>query len=243
MRILNHMNISPIKTHKVKPKESIFEILDKYLPKLTDETVVAISSKIISICENNLVKKTENKVKLIDKLAQLRFKSPKHYPDFFLTLTNNRLIPNAGIDESNCKDGYILLPQNPQLTAKNIWKHLCKKHNLKKLGVIITDSNVTPLRSGTTGISIGWCGFKPIYNYVGKNDIFGRTIKLTEINLLDSLATTATLAMGEGKEQTPIAIIDKPYKVNFQNRPPNKAEEKTTQVSPEEDLFKIGQPL
>ena len=103
--------------------------------------------------------------------------------------------------------------------------------------MIITDSNVTPLRSGTTGISIGWCGFNPIHNYVGKKDIFGRLIKVTEINLLDSLATTATLAMGEGDEQTPIAIIDNPYKVKFQNRAPNKKEEKIVCVDPKDDLF------
>lgn len=231
------MKISSIKTHKIKPKESINSILDKYLPELKENSVIAISSKIISICENRLVKKTANKRKLIDKEAEFCFPSPKNYPDFFLTLKNHRLIPNAGIDESNCRGYYSLWPKDSQLTAKKIWEYIRKKLGIKKLGVIITDSNITPLRDGVTGIGIGWCGFKPIYSYVGKKDINGRTLKVVETNLLDSLATAATLAMGEGNEQTPIAIIENPYKIEFQNRAPNKKEEKKVCVDPEDDLF------
>ena len=237
------MLITPIKTHKIKPKESIFAILDKYLPKLKENSVVAISSKIISTCENHIIKKTKGKSKIINEQAEFCFDSPANYPNFFLTLKNNRLIPNAGIDESNCNNFYALLPQEPQLTSKKIWEYLRKKHHIKKLGIIITDSNITPLRSGVTGISIGWCGFKPIHSYIGQKDIFGHILKVSQINLLDSLATTATLATGEGNEQTPIAIIENPYKIKFQNRAPNKKEEKMICVSAKEDLFRIGLSL
>ncbi|EKD46060.1 MAG: hypothetical protein ACD_69C00032G0003 [uncultured bacterium] len=237
------MLITTIKTHKIKPKESIFAILDKYLPKLKENSVVAISSKIISTCENHIIKKTKGKSKIINEQAEFCFDSPANYPDFFLTLKNHRLIPNAGIDESNCNNFYALLPQEPQLTSKKIWEYLRKKHHIKKLGIIITDSNITPLRSGVTGISIGWCGFKPIHSYIGQKDIFGHILKVSQINLLDSLATTATLATGEGNEQTPIAIIENPYKIKFQNRAPNKKEEKMICVSAKEDLFRIGLSL
>ena len=132
----------------------------------------------------------------------------------------------------------MLLPPKPQLTAKKIWVYLRKKHHIKNLGVIITDSNITPLRAGVTGIAIGWCGFKPIYDYIGEKDIYGYTIKVTQINLLDNLATAATLNMGEGGEQTPIAIMNKlPKKILFQNRAPTKQEERETFIIPENDLF------
>lgn len=231
------MLITTIKTHKIKVKESIFEILDTYLPKLPEKCVIAIASKVISTCENRVIAKTASKKDLIHQESNFCFSAPAKAPSFCLTLKDHRLIPNGGIDESNCKNRYILLPQKPQLTIKKIWEYLCKKHHLKHLGVMITDSNITPLRSGVTGIAIGWCGFKPLYDYIGQKDLYGKTIKATKINLLDSLATTATLVMGEGKEQTPIAIIKTPPKIIFQNRAPTKKEEREIYIDLKHDLF------
>jgi dihydrofolate synthase / folylpolyglutamate synthase len=231
------MLVTAIKTHKIKPDEKIFAILDTYIKKLEENSMVAITSKIISSGENQLLTKNINKKKLIQQEADFCFKSPKNLPNFCLTLKNNRLIPNAGIDESNSKNAYILLPRNPQITAKKIWHHLRKQHQLKNLGVIITDSNITPLRRGVTGIALGWCGFKPIYDYTGKKDIFGRPLKVTQINLLDSLATVATLTMGEGKEQTPIAIIKNVAKIKFKSQAPTAKEEKEVYIDIKNDLF------
>jgi dihydrofolate synthase / folylpolyglutamate synthase len=230
------MLVTTIKTHKIKPGQNLQAILDAYLLKPTTNSIVAISSKAVSICENNLISKNTKKRDLVHQEADFCFAAPTQYPDFCLTLKNQRLIPNAGIDASNHKT-YVLLPAKPQLTAKKIWQYLRKKHNLKNLGIIITDSNITPLRSGVTGITIGWCGFKPIYSYVGKKDIFGQPMQMTKINLLDSLATMATLAMGEGAEQTPLAIIKNVLKINFLNRPPTKQEEQTTYLEKKYDLF------
>ena len=225
------MKARSIKTHKIKSSESIYAILDRYITKLTEKSIIAISSKIVSTCENRIV--NTNKKDLINKESDFCFKSPINFPGFHITLKNNRLIPNAGIDESNCTGSYILLPKNPMLSAKKIWKYLRKNHTIKNLGVIITDSNITPLRAGVTGITLGWCGFKPTYNYIGQKDVFGRIMEVTQINLLDSLATIATLEMGEGKEQTPMAIITNAKKINFQNN----TQEKEAYIDPKSDLF------
>lgn len=226
-----------IKTHKIKPGESIFAILDTYITAPTENNVIAIASKIISNCENRIVSKNKNKMELIHQESDFCFRAPPNTKNFNLTLKNHRLIPNAGIDESNCANTYILLPKNPQLTAKKIWKYLRKRYQIKNFGVIITDSNITPLRQGVTGIAIGWCGFKPTYNYIGQKDIFNRTLAVTQINLLDSLATVATLMMGEGKEQTPIVLIENVPKINFQNRAPTRKEEQEACVDAKNDLF------
>lgn len=226
-----------IKTHKIKPDESIFAILDTYIPTLTENNVIAIASKIISNCENCIISKNKNKINLICQESDFCFAAPPNAKNFHLTLKNHRLIPNAGIDESNCADAYILLPKNPQLTAKKIWQYLRKRYQIKNFGVIITDSNITPLRQGVTGIAIGWCGFKPTYDYIGQKDIFARTLAVTQINLLDSLATVATLMMGEGKEQTPIVLIKNAPKINFQNRAPTRKEEQGAYIDAKNDLF------
>jgi F420-0:gamma-glutamyl ligase len=247
-----------IKTHKIKPQEALFGLLDKYIPPVLENTIIAFASKIISTCENNIISKTAldpadfaagrqhrskqlckdiDKMELIRQEADLCFPAPKEAPGFCLTLKNKRLIPNAGLDESNCQNAYILLPKEPQQSAKQIWQYLRNKFQIKNLGIIITDSNVTPLRCGVTGISIGWCGFKPVYNYQGQVDIFKRPLQVTQINLLDSLATIATLCMGEGGEQTPMAILTDVPKISFQNRAPNSQEEAMTCIDLNSDLF------
>lgn len=231
------MLATTIKTHKIKPGESLYAILDGYITKLTENTIVAIASKIVSICENRIINKNKNKTNLIRLESDLCFAAPPNTSNFHLTLKDNRLIPNAGIDESNCKNAYVLLPKNPQLTAKKVWQYLRKRYSLKNLGIIITDSNITPLRRGVTGIAIGWCGFKPIYDYTCQKDIFGRSLQVTQINLLDSLATVATLTMGEGKEQKPIVLIKNAPKINFQHRAPTRKEEQATCIDPKNDLF------
>jgi putative folate metabolism gamma-glutamate ligase len=231
------MLATAIKTHKITPGESLFIILDTYVTKLMENTIIAIASKVISICENRLARKNKIKLSLINKESEFCFAAPHDTGNFYLTLKDCRLIPNAGIDESNCNNAYALLPKKPQLTAKKIWQYLRKRDSLKNLGVIITDSNITPLRRGVTGIAIGWCGFKPTYDYNGQEDIFGRSLQVTQINLLDSLATVATLTMGEGREQTPIATIKNVLKINFQNRAPTTKEKQTTYIDPKNDLF------
>ena len=50
------MNIIAVKTPKITPNDtSIFAVLDTALPELVDGSIVAVTSKIVSICEGNLV--------------------------------------------------------------------------------------------------------------------------------------------------------------------------------------------
>ncbi|MFP3026413.1 MAG: coenzyme F420-0:L-glutamate ligase, partial [Wolbachia sp.] len=90
---------------------------------------------------------------------------------------------------------------------------------------------------GVTGVALGWCGFEPLYSYIGKPDLYNQSLQVTQVNLLDALATSAVLVMGEGAEQTPMAIISGASKVHFLTRPPTVEEEKSVKISMEEDLY------
>ena len=108
--------------------------------------------------------------------------------------------------------------------------------NLDNVGVIIIDSKTTPFRWGTTGFSLAHSGFAAIRDYIGKPDVFGRKLEYTKLNVADSLSSMAVLVMGEGKEQTPIAIIEE-ADIEFQDRNPSKEECKELQIAKEEDLY------
>ena len=52
------MLVSPIKTPKILPgSQALFELLDENLPGLAEKTVVAITSKVVSLCEGRIVPK------------------------------------------------------------------------------------------------------------------------------------------------------------------------------------------
>jgi putative folate metabolism gamma-glutamate ligase len=232
------MQTSPIKTHKVTLRESLENILDKYLTNINDGDILAITSKIVSLCQGRVVEKSSiSKRELIAREADSILYTDHNPYDLYLTIKDNILIPSAGIDESNSNGAYILYPQNLQAVAHTVWKHLTAKFSIENLGVIITDSHTTPMRWGVTGITLGWCGFEPLYSYINRPDIFGQPMRVTKINLLDALATSATLVMGEGDEQTPLAIIHNAPKITFVSRAPSAEEEKSVTIPMEEDLY------
>jgi putative folate metabolism gamma-glutamate ligase len=232
------MQIQTIKTHRIEPYESLEKILEQYFLNIAEEDIVIITSKILSVIEGRIVKKDIiSKVDLINQEADYVLESNSNPYNIYLTIKNNILIPSAGIDESNVDDVYVLYPKDIQSKAIFIWEYLRKKFSIERLGIVITDSHTTIMRKGVTGIALGWCGFEPLYSYVNKPDIYGRPLRITQINILDSLASSAVFLMGEGDEQTPLAIIKNAPKISFCNIPPSIEEENSIKISIEEDLY------
>ena len=233
------MKVTAYKTKKVIVGDNLSKILDEYLPPLKEKDVVVITSKIVSICQGNVVKNDGviTKEKLIKQEADLLI--PPEYVRFGvrLTIKNNLLIGSAGIDESNGNDYFILWPKDLRKSINAIWEYLKNKHGLKYLGVIISDSHSSLFKRGAVGFGISWCGFKPLRNYVGKPDIFGRLLQTEQQNAVDGIAAAAVLEMGEGNEQTPIAAVNELKGIEFVNRIPNKKELEETTVTLETDVY------
>jgi len=233
------MKVTSIKTHKIKPGDSdLFAVLDKYISKLKEGSIVAVASKIVAICEERVVEiGTAEKEELVEREAEYFLPASKSKYDVSLTIKGGLLMPTAGIDESNGNGFYILWPSDPQETANQVRQHLSKKFSLKKVGVIITDSKTSPLRWGTTGVAIAHSGFAALKSYIGEADIFGRKLKMTQANIMDAAAVAAVLTMGEGKEQTPLAVIEDVPFVKFRQRNPTKKELQDLRIAIEDDLY------
>jgi putative folate metabolism gamma-glutamate ligase len=213
------MLVRAIKTRKIiPPKDDLLSVLKESLLKykLKEKSIIVITSKVVSIWKGDCIKINEiNKDKLVKQQADLYLKSTHPKYNVQLTIKNNILIPTSGIDESNANGYYILWPKKPFLCAKEIYDFIKKEFKLKNFGVIISDSHTTPLRSGICGIGISYYGFYPLRDYRNKKDIFGRKLKMSQTNIVDSLAVAAVYEMGEGAEQTPIAIIEDVKSIDF----------------------------
>lgn len=117
---------------------------------------------------------------------------------------------NAGIDQSNIDHGdaewALLLPENPDNSARELRARLVAASG-RNLGVIICDSINRPWRLGTVSIAIGSAGVKVLDDQRGQADIYGRTLTTTMSNIADSVATAASLVMGETIEKVPCVIV------------------------------------
>ncbi|MFA5051702.1 MAG: coenzyme F420-0:L-glutamate ligase [Patescibacteria group bacterium] len=236
------MRVQTVKTRLfLPPKDDVFGELLLRIKKLPEGSVVAVASKVVSLQQGRCVAraKIEHKDELIAKEAE-KYLPRRYTPNRFavLTMKYNTLIPTAGIDESNAGEYYILWPKKPEQEAWKIRRMLVKKFKVKKLGVIIVDSHTVPLRRGVLGIALSYAGFKPINDYRGTRDLFGRKFKVSSVDIPDALATAAVLEMGEGTEKTPAAVISNVPYVRFINRkykPRSKFSD--WKISWEEDLY------
>jgi dihydrofolate synthase / folylpolyglutamate synthase len=216
------------------------DLIIQVIPIIQEKSVLAITSKILSLSQNRVIpiNAVPDKHSLIQEEADYYLEGDyvKQY-GVCLTIKNGILIPTAGIDESNANAHYILYPIQIEAAISDIWHALRAHYQIQDLGILLTDSHTTPLRRGVTGIALGWCGFKPLYNYIGTPDIHGRLLAVTQLNLVDSLASAAVCVMGEGNEQTPLVLITEIDKLVFQNAPPTDAELQSVVIPLEEDLY------
>jgi len=215
------MIVKAIKTRPlIPPQDDLLSVIRKSFLKykLKEKSIIVITSKVVSIWKGRCVKIGDiKKDDLIKKEADFYIDRKKVSPDYdvMLTIKNNILIPTSGIDESNANGYYILWPKKPFECAKEIYDFIKKEFKLKNFGIIISDSHTTPLRTGIMGIGIAYYGFYPLRDYRNKKDIFARKLKMSQTNIVDSLSAAAVYAMGEGAEQTPIAIIEDISDIKF----------------------------
>lgn len=234
------MIVKAVKTRKfLPPEDNLWDLLSS-IKYLKENSVVAVTSKVVAIGEGcciplDRISKDELALKEADKYIP-RETSPGGW--ILHTIKNNMLIASSGVDESNGANFYILWPKDPKSSAKKIWNFLRKKHQIKNLGIIITDSRLVPLRRGVVGISIAYFGFKPLKDYRGKKDLFGREFKMETSNFPDSLASAAVLEMGEGSESQPIAIISDIPDIEFiQKELEPESSDDSFEIPEKEDMF------
>jgi len=232
------MIITPIKTPRVLPNNgTLLNLIADTITELKENSILAITSKVVSLCENRVKSMALYDKKDLVKQESDQFTNPIGSFGFHFTITKNNLIPSAGIDESNSDSNYVLWPKDPQASANAIREEVKKHFGLKNIGIIITDSNCTPLRHGTIGIAIAHSGFAALNDYVGQPDLFGRPYTVSMANVAGGLASGAVVAMGEGSEQTPLCLIEDANFVKFQDRNPLASELDDLTMEPDEDIF------
>jgi F420-0:gamma-glutamyl ligase len=233
------MHVQAIKTEKVYAgKKSLREILDAALANVPERSIIAISSKIVALCEGRVVPVDGNdKEELIARECEYFLPTDTNRYGFHITITGNTFVAAAGIDESNADGNYVLWPLDPQRSANDARAYLVERFKLKEVGVIITDSTSIPLRFGTVGAAIAFSGFKPLHSYIGTQDLFGRELRVERASVVTSLAVTASYVMGEGNEQTPITLFTDIPSIDFIPHDPTPEDINAIKVDMDDDVY------
>ncbi|HHY64743.1 MAG TPA: putative folate metabolism gamma-glutamate ligase [Clostridiaceae bacterium] len=233
------MKVTAIRTRLIRPFEcQIEDIIAESVDRMNERSVLAISSKVISLCEGNVLPAdSTSKDRLVEAEADSYIPREESRYGVYITIKNGFIAPSAGIDESNSGGYFILWPKNPQQSANRIWNFLRDRYKLQQAGVIITDSATTPLRWGVTGRAIAHCGFKSLKIKIGDKDLFNKTLRQTRIDIAGGLAASAVICMGEADEQTPIAVIEDVPFVEFQDREPTDEELTQLKLDIKDDLY------
>jgi coenzyme F420-0:L-glutamate ligase/coenzyme F420-1:gamma-L-glutamate ligase len=120
---------------------------------------------------------------------------------------------NAGIDHSNVagvgsasEEWVLLLPADPDRSAELICAEINSQTG-KQVGVLIIDSHGRAWRNGTVGLAIGVAGLPGLQDLRGQPDLFGFTLRITQVGVADELAAAASLVMGQAAEGTPVVHV------------------------------------
>ena len=120
-----------------------------------------------------------------------------------LLITKHRLgfvSANAAIDKSNAGGDVLLLPMDPDASARRFAAIL-------GCAVVISDSFGRPFRRGTTGAAIGVAGMEALLDLRGQRDLDGRPLESTRVARADQLAAAAELCMGQADEGIGAVLI------------------------------------
>jgi coenzyme F420-0:L-glutamate ligase/coenzyme F420-1:gamma-L-glutamate ligase len=134
---------------------------------------------------------------------------------------------NAGVDASNVAPGFVtVLPRDPDASAERLREALCRAtssvspldpgspldRRLATLSgspgcaVVISDTFGRPWREGAVNVALGVAGLRPLIDYRGCLDPYGRPLQSTEIALADELAGAAEIVMRK-TARTPVAVV------------------------------------
>ena len=222
------MQIIPIEIKKeIEPGDNISDLILKST-KIHDGDILIVAQKIISKQENRLVDISTISPSLLSegiagqynkdpRLVELILSETKRIirmgAGILIVETNHGFIcANAGIDESNVKNGFAtLLPLNSDISANLLRQNIQNSSGID-VPVVISDTFGRPFRMGQTNCALGISGLNPILDYAGSLDSFQKILRVTAIAIADELSAAAELVMEKTANCPAVIIRDYEFK-------------------------------
>jgi len=184
---------------EVRPGDDLAGLLADACPELRDGDVLVVTQKVVSKAEGALVRidpddprghkaiVEDESVRVLRRRGELIIAETRH----------GFVCANAGVDLSNVDEGWAaLLPEDSDRSARRIRDGLRARLGVE-VAVIVSDTFGRPWRRGLTDVAIGCAGIRAVVDLRGTEDSRGRELQVTEVCVVDELASAAELVMGK----------------------------------------------
>lgn len=203
--------------------EIIYDSLEKNGINLMDNDVLVLAETVVSKAEGNIIKvddveATKEAIEMSEiskkdaELCQIILDNSNDVlrcqEGLIITETTHGFVcANSGIDNSNCREGYVTpLPVDPDKSAQTIKKYLDEKYDCD-IAVIISDTQGRAWRVGAIGVAIGVSGIHPCSDFRGCYDLYNQELQSTIEATGDELASAASLLMGQSDNGICLVLI------------------------------------
>jgi coenzyme F420-0:L-glutamate ligase / coenzyme F420-1:gamma-L-glutamate ligase len=176
---------------------------------LVEGDVVVVTSKVVSKAEGRVVAAADREQAITDETVRVvaTRERPGQPP---LRIVENRLglvMAAAGVDASNTPEGTVLLlPVDPDASARALRAALRGRLGLDRLGVVVTDTMGRAWRDGLVDVAIGAAGIAVVDDLRGGVDAHGRPLSATVTALADEVASASELVRGKA-DGRPVAVV------------------------------------
>lgn len=171
--------------------------------RLQPGDIVAITSKAVSKAEGRVLTGGPDDREAAITAETVRVVASRPGPDGqpgtrIVETRHGFVMAAAGIDASNVGAGrLVLLPEDPDASARRIRLSLVSQTGVSELGVIMTDTFGRPWRNGQVDQAIGSAGIRVLDDFRGRPDLHGVEMTATVTAIGDELAAAAELAGGK----------------------------------------------
>jgi coenzyme F420-0:L-glutamate ligase / coenzyme F420-1:gamma-L-glutamate ligase len=200
------------------------------MPPLASGDIVVVAQKIVSKAEGATVRLDEvspsprasawaaahgKDPRIVEVVLRESKRIVRMERGILIAETHHGLVcANAGVDASNVQPGYVtVLPQDPDASARRIRTAILSTVRLTRdradafdVGVIVSDTFGRPWREGVVNVALGVAGLRPLLDYRGCRDTYGRELSSTVIAIADEIAAAAELVMRK-TARLPVAIV------------------------------------
>jgi coenzyme F420-0:L-glutamate ligase/coenzyme F420-1:gamma-L-glutamate ligase len=217
----------------IRQGDNLADIIANTLPEnniaLDDHDILVLAQKIVSKAEGRVVNlanvtasqpaielasQTEKDARFVELVLQESNQVLRTRPGTIIVEHKLGFVcANAGIDHSNvagvgnpAEEWVLLLPVEPDRSAALLRKEI-EARTGKQIGLLIIDSHGRAWRNGTVGVAIGISGLPGLQDLRGQSDLFGFTLRITQVGVADELAAAASLVMGQAAEGTPVVHV------------------------------------
>lgn len=186
----------------VRPGDDLAALIAAAAPWLRDGDVLVVTSKIVSKAEGRLVDVPaggpEREVARDEILTAETARPVARRGNTRIVQTHHGFVmASAGIDASNVEPtSLVLLPKDPDASARTLRAALRERYGVH-VGIVISDTMGRPWRLGLVDVALGAAGIGALRDYRGAVDPYGNELHITQMAVVDELASAAELVKGK----------------------------------------------